>query len=403
MIEHAFVLERLAFLMKTWIVCWREGTVSQLGDDGELNPLYQSCELQDILRDGADRQEEPFIYQDDFQVFFACIRQGDGYYMAGPMATEYIDRAKRHQFYRRFQVEQDLERNLPIHTLTEIFVFVSTLAGVITGREYTDEQLVQANRMRLGERGEERRGQIQYSIREEDEMEYRHSYLEERKMLDMVREGQVDEAVKRSKKLDRDVGKLGTTDIVHWRNMLVIAATLCARAAIEGGVSPYVAYRISGYYINHGMNCKDVHQLMAYKYHMTEEMAKLVYDVRCAHHTSNYVKQCKDYVARHYRQKIYLEDIADSIGISVGYLSRLFKRETGERLQDYIVDVRVENAANLLTFSNEPISRIAEYVNFPSQSYFGRVFKERKHMTPLQYRNRFKPSEFYEAASGTES
>ena len=63
-------------------------------------------------------------------------------------------------------------------------------------------------------------------------------------------------------------------------------------------------------------------------------------------------------------------------------------------LQDYINEVRVERSANLLIYSDEPLSMIAEYVNFPSQSYFGRIFKEKKGMTPRQYREKYKPAEF---------
>lgn len=69
-------------------------------------------------------------------------------------------------------------------------------------------------------------------------------------------------------------------------------------------------------------------------------------------------------------------------------------KETGERLQDYIVRFRVERAANLLMYSEEGISDIAEYVNFPSQSYLGKVFKKYKGMTPQKYRDKFKPREF---------
>ena len=58
------------------------------------------------------------------------------------------------------------------------------------------------------------------------------------------------------------------------------------------------------------------------------------------------------------------------------------------------MDFRVERAVNLLVYSDESIPDIAEYVNFPSQSYFGRVFKERKGMTPKQYRDKNKPTEF---------
>ena len=64
------------------------------------------------------------------------------------------------------------------------------------------------------------------------------------------------------------------------------------------------------------------------------------------------------------------------------------------RLQDYILSVRLDHAANLLMYSDEPIARIAEYVNFPSQSYFGRVFKEKMQMSPRRYRELHKPKEF---------
>jgi AraC-like DNA-binding protein len=56
----------------------------------------------------------------------------------------------------------------------------------------------------------------------------------------------------------------------------------------------------------------------------------------------------------------------------------------------------VERAANLLIYSEEELSKIAEYVNFPSQSYFGKTFKKRKGMTPKQYRDTYKPTEFLE-------
>lgn len=55
---------------------------------------------------------------------------------------------------------------------------------------------------------------------------------------------------------------------------------------------------------------------------------------------------------------------------------------------------RVERAANLLVYSEESISYIAEYVRFPSQSYMGRVFKKYMGMTPQKYRDKYKPREF---------
>ena len=90
-----------------------------------------------------------------------------------------------------------------------------------------------------------------------------------------------------------------------------------------------------------------------------------------------------------------MSEIADTLGLSETYLSRLFKKETGERLQDYIVGVRLEHAANLLKYSEESLSKIAEYVKFPSQSYMGKVFKEKYKMSPRQYREQNRPAEYF--------
>ena len=50
--------------------------------------------------------------------------------------------------------------------------------------------------------------------------------------------------------------------------------------------------------------------------------------------TSSYAEQCKDYVYGHYQEKIYLDASADTLGLSGSYLSRLFKEETGDSLQE---------------------------------------------------------------------
>ena len=90
---------------------------------------------------------------------------------------------------------------------------------------------------------------------------------------------------------------------------------------------------------------------------------------------------------------LYLEDIAEAIGISPTYLSRLFKKEAGICLQDAIHEERVFRAANLLLYSELSLTEIAQYVGFPNQSYMGKVFKKLRNITPMAYRDRFKNRE----------
>ena len=390
--HQSYIYNRLSGVMHTGVFCLRRGRLTSYEENPEYNPLYNSEALRLTLAHRCDAQEEPVVMRDEFSVFYICVKAEDAYCMMGPLCIEVMGRAERHRFYRFYGVDEAWEKGLHYHTLMEILQIAGLLAKLLTGEEYTDGQLMEANYDAVkSER--ERQEQVWFDLKSEDEDIYRHTYQEERRILDAVRNGNVEEAVRLSKELDANVGRLGESEAEHWRNLSIVAATLCARAAIEGGVMPSVAYRLSGFYINKSTACRDIAQILTYRNHAVEELAKRVREHR-ERHTSSYTQQSMDYVYGHFREKIYLDDIADTLGISSSHLSRLFKKETGKALQDFVNDVRVEKAANLLIYSDEPLPRIAEYVNFPSQSYFGKIFKQCMGMTPRQYQETYKPAEF---------
>lgn len=392
--NQQYILSHLASVFHTGVFCLKGSQLIPYEENPEYNPIYNHDGFCSNLAGSADVQKEPVIIRDDFHMFYICVKWENAYYMMGPLCTRVMNRAGRHQFYRFYGIDEKWEKGLHYHTLMEILQIAGMLAKIITGEEYTDQQLVDANYHAVSSE-EEQQAQIYFDIKSEDEDIYRHTYQEERRILDAVKEGNVEEAVHLSKEMDANIGRLGESEIEHWRNLSIVAATLCARAAIEGGVLPSAAYRVSGFYINKCTACKDITQILIYRNHAVEELTKKVREQKRKRHTSSYTERCKDYVYSHYREKIYLDDIADTLGISSSYLSRLFKREMGIALQDFVNDVRVEKAANLLVYSDETLPRIAEYVNFPSQSYFGKLFKQKMQMTPKQYRELHKPTEFH--------
>ncbi len=391
---NEYLFRQLAYLLKVDVFLADKEQLISFQEHEEFSPLYQDAALREELMTWADQQELPYVKKDEYSVFFACIRHEGRYYLLGPMATEYLNISKRHAFYRKHQIEKDLERNLHRFNYMDMLQTVNTFCNAVTGKEYSDSDLVWANHLVEVTSTATQEESIRFSLASDEEDMYRHTYQEERKLLDSVKDGDPDEALRRVKVLDGQIGKLAEGDIQHLKNLLVIGATLCARAAIEGGVAPYVAYRISGFYINKGSASSTPLHIIRYRNEAVEKLAGRVRELKEKKHTSSYTMQCKDYVNKHFREKIYLDEIAQKLEISSSYLSRTFKRETGQQFQDYVADVRVERAANLLIYSDESLSNIAAYVNFPSQSYFGRVFKERMHMTPREYREKNKPKEF---------
>ena len=172
------------------------------------------------------------------------------------------------------------------------------------------------------------------------------------------------------------------------------SVTVCTREAIAGGVSPAKAYRLSDIFINRIDRCMDTAQLQEYSSKAIYEFACLVAEEKKERAAGRYTEQCKDYIYKNYNHKIYLEEIADAVGISPGHLSRVFRQDMDMTIQEYIQKFRVERAANLLKYSEASLTEISDYVCFHSQSHFGNAFKRYMQMTPKQYRDRYKEKEF---------
>ncbi|GAA0790646.1 hypothetical protein GCM10008910_00580 [Faecalicatena orotica] len=389
-----YKLQKIAGLLKIGIFYITEKGVCCCQEHNLSNPLYLSNALREDLMKQAEAQTEPYIYKDDYQVCFACLKSGGAYYFAGPMSLKLLSRLELHQYYRHYGINGDNEKRLRHFTFSEVLDIAGLLAGEILLREYSYDELNRANHFIQDTKEQIEKEQVFFQLKEDEDELYHHTYQEERKLLDCVRNGAVEDAILYSRNMDVDLGKLSEKEISHWKNVAVVAITLCTRAAIEGGLSPSIAYRLSDFYIQKSDSSSDIAQIIEYRNQAVKELTSRVLKQQKSRSMSNYVERCKDYVEKHYREKIYQEEIADVLGISPTYLSKLFHRETEMRLQDYIVQVRVEHAANLLIYSDESIARIAEYVNFPSQSYLGKVFKARFQMSPKKYRELKKPAEF---------
>ena len=163
-------------------------------------------------------------------------------------------------------------------------------------------------------------------------------------------------------------------------------------------MSPEAAYRLSGYYIQRCEPLQSIPQIILHRNRAIEELTTRISTMRHSLGMSNYTAQCKDYVRKHYREKIYLEPIAETLGISPTYLSKLFRKETGVSFQEFVNQVRVSRAADLLAYSDMSLDEIEVYVHFPSQSYFGKMFKRYRNTTPKAYRDRHKAGEYIESA-----
>ncbi|WP_455714692.1 response regulator transcription factor [Anaerosporobacter sp.] len=98
------------------------------------------------------------------------------------------------------------------------------------------------------------------------------------------------------------------------------------------------------------------------------------------------VNQAKEYIEENYYNNLTLQQVADKVSISAGYLSTLFNQELKCGFADYLNEVRVNHACTYLKQNYFKTYEIAYKIGFNDEKYFSKVFKKIKGMSPSEYK-----------------
>lgn len=92
------------------------------------------------------------------------------------------------------------------------------------------------------------------------------------------------------------------------------------------------------------------------------------------------------YIANNYQNELNLEIVSNQIGYSQFYFSKLFKKQMGMTIHQYINEYRINKAKDLLAYSKLSVNSVATKVGFKNTLTFIRNFEKIVHMTPSEYR-----------------
>jgi transcriptional regulator GlxA family with amidase domain len=96
-------------------------------------------------------------------------------------------------------------------------------------------------------------------------------------------------------------------------------------------------------------------------------------------------------LGEHYRETGAIKQIVELASIPERTLKRRFKAATGNSLIEYLQNLRIEAAKQLLESGQLPVDEISVEVSYEDPSFFRRLFKRRTGLTPSQYRRMFQP------------
>jgi two-component system, response regulator YesN len=100
------------------------------------------------------------------------------------------------------------------------------------------------------------------------------------------------------------------------------------------------------------------------------------------------MKKLLRYIMDHYAEPLTLKDVAKQFHFNASYLSSYFSTHNKEGFIEYLNKVRIEEATKLLTNNTASISEISNIVGYSDHSYFCKVFKKIKGMSPSKYRRK---------------
>ncbi len=101
---------------------------------------------------------------------------------------------------------------------------------------------------------------------------------------------------------------------------------------------------------------------------------------------TGYVEKAKTYILENNDKLFTVKDVSKYVGLNAEYFTRLFKKETGFNIKEYIIQCKITSAKELLEKSSLPISAVAQKLGYSNFSHFTQMFKHEEGVTPREYR-----------------
>ncbi|MDF2674524.1 MAG: hypothetical protein K0R09_2792 [Clostridiales bacterium] len=168
---------------------------------------------------------------------------------------------------------------------------------------------------------------------------------------------------------------MGIEDVVFLWNKIVIYTT----ENNENG-SRFIEFE----FLDYIELMEEFMNLEAFSEFLFEQLSYLEQDQ--AGDANNKFKELLLYINKHYEEKLVLKELSNQFFINVSYCCELFKKVTGMTFSQYITDLRIKKACEMMHNNKFSITDICERVGYSDYFYFNKVFKRYTGNTPSKYR-----------------
>ncbi len=385
MIDYPYMALTLANLSSIPVRLYRDGSFTGLFHSSKFKPDLALLEEPNIFKNTASvsyYMTEEFLFYGLFRV-----KNEDVSMVLGPVAQIPVDRAAAKRILlsigespARVQELLSYLRTIPSYPLRNFLQILCSFAYFLNGEKLSVGDILLEDLPELGI-GE------QAPAPAEDRSTGHNTYALEQMLLSCIEHGRPEELETLFKlPATGRAGTMAQDALRQQKNLLIVTATLCSRAAIRGGLDPEAAFALSDLYIQKAELLGSYEGLSKLSLQMTLDYARRVADLQCGDTGRRIIRDARQHILRHINERITTEQLAAAVGRNRTYLCACFKEETGMSVNDYITRIKMDEAKRLLQFTGKPLHAIAEHLGYSSQSYFQNVFKKTVGATPMAYR-----------------
>lgn len=221
----------------------------------------------------------------------------------------------------------------------------------------------------------------------DDSVSQSYMYGLGKQMQEYIRQGDTDglkDFMAHSKQ--SHMGKVANDELRQAKNIFLHTVSLSLQAAIEGGLSPEIAYSISDLYSQQMEKMDNIAEIMALNQQVRIEYSKRVAMYKYPSDSDQLLRRIINYVRTNTDQSITTTQVAEHVGYSRSYISSIFKNRLGFGLKKFILRTKLERSRVMLLYSTKSINEISMCLCFSSQSHFQKAFREQYGVTPQYYR-----------------
>ena len=391
-----FLLNHIYSLYEIPIYCFDEDTCiyKTSSEISEGDPLIVDKRLRDEIINNCP--DSLMLRLENSTILYGICKSDDRFNcMIGPISVRLLNGNELHHFKIKHGLLNFNDFKIKIGSVTKAASVLSLIHERLNNQQIDSWKILDNFYFKDNDKKVTSKDLYQYHFQNSELSRDHLTYQVEKDIMAAISSGDID-FLKASIKpnMIEYVGLVSKTPYKQLEYTFVSGITMFTRAAIDGGVSPDAAYQISDLYIQKIAECKTEMDLQRISMNAKLDLCAAVCHAKSLKNDLYYIEKCKRYIIKNLHKQFTLEDIASAIGMSKCYLTNQFSKHENKSLKQYTHEERIRASQNMLKYSDQSITAIANYLCFNSQSHFGNVFKKVTGMTPHAYRLKYKTASF---------